>query len=81
MRIYCGGLHAVERIVLQRIEHEVAEEPLRVCGDGSRDALFVAMGARDQGNAMNSLPIEFIGPGLRQTLRIGRWNFPVEQRP
>src|SRR5882757_8304150 len=80
MGIRRGSFHALEGVGLRGIDHEVAEEAIRMGCDGSGHALLVSRSARDENCAGYSVTVEFGDPAARQRAWISERDIPVEQR-
>ena len=72
MRILGRRLRTVNGVRLQRVQHEVAKESIGIGRYCRRDALFVAMCARDETGLGHPMPIQLAGPALRKRTVVAR---------
>src|ERR1017187_5065202 len=75
-----GGTHAPAGVLLQRIEHEVAEEPVRAGGHRRRHRGFVAGHAGDQRGLCHGVGVQFPHPGASQVRGILGRRLPTQER-
>jgi len=68
-------LHCIR---LHRVEHEEAEEAIRILRNRSGYTDLVAMSTCDQAGALDSVTIELLDPLRGEDQRIGRWDLPIE---
>src|SRR4051795_1025846 len=79
MRISSSSGDTVPGIGLQRIEHEITKEPLRISGDSFRHTSLIAVAARNKARTANVESIQFSDPLSSQTSGFKSRHIPAEQ--
>ena len=74
-----GGVDAFAGVLFQRIEHAVAEEPVRTGGHGGGYRAFVAGHAGDERGLRHGVGVQFTRPGARQVCRILWRRLPAQE--